>query len=61
MLHWRESQKPKRVPLFVRGPAKQVNDQGNDGKKQKQVDQQARDMVDEKSARPEQEQNHKYG
>jgi hypothetical protein len=45
----------KRVRSFMRGASKQVNDQCDDGKKKEHVDQQTGDMVDEKSARPEQE------
>jgi hypothetical protein len=36
-----------------------VNDQGDHGKKEKQVDQKTGHMVDEESARPKQKQNHK--
>ncbi len=42
------------APSFVRSAAKQVNDQGDYGKKQEQMDEKTRDVVDEESAGPKQ-------
>jgi hypothetical protein len=39
---------------FVRSAVKQVNDQGDHGKKEEQVDEKTRDVVDEESAGPKQ-------
>jgi hypothetical protein len=43
-----------RATSFVRSAAKQVDDQGDHGEKQKQMDEKTRDVVDEESAGPKQ-------
>ena len=43
----------------MRSAPKQVNDQGDDGKEQEQVNQKTGYVVDEKAPGPEQKQNHK--